>query len=524
MSGRFCALLLVALAWPLPNRAAGQEGGEEPIFAAVRAVVRDGKLERSKVHGFDHSRSAYDDRPVQDGILVGFDVGVGDFAGGDTVYALRPVYRTPRGLVSGEDIGLFADVQDGKRKLKTKVLRTVRLRARPGYAVAGLNVRTGLNIDGLSLTYMRIEGTRLAPRWVETSEWVGDRDGGSPSEIVGDGSPIVGVFGKRDPEQIKSVGVYFARVPKPVDPVQPPKVVDPAEQPKVDQPKDAPKVEKPADAPKEAAPADAPATPPVAAADGIGRFAAPLVIFLAVTGAIVVGVLVMNRREAAQPVAVRPMHTGLSRPGPLAPLGSGDAITADAPSIPTLEPVDSRPKPWDNYNYEPPVTKSADFAKAAKETAVSLFVVAGLQVIGVLLTIGLANKLPGGPLPKEAVPFVVVIGLGLAAVFAGLGVWAWSQPLFAAIVGLVLYVVVFLLDIAGHISSGNAQGATSGLFIKIAIIAGLIRCISISAKANSGDSVEDMLRQHERMQALGRDRYGLGDAKKPGEGWPGSLP
>ena len=36
--------------------------------------------------------------------------------------------------------------------------------AKPGYAVAAMNVKSGANADGLSLTFMRINGDRLDPK------------------------------------------------------------------------------------------------------------------------------------------------------------------------------------------------------------------------------------------------------------------------------------------------------------------------------------------------------------------------
>jgi len=499
MSGRWCVLLLIASAWQPPTIAAAQEAGAESIFSAVGTAARDGKLTRSKVHGFSIGGQPYDDRPVPDALLVGFDVGVGKFLDHDAIYALRPIYRTPRGLIAGADIGQFTDRRDGPRLRKTKVLRTVQLRARPGLAVGGINLRTGLNISGLALLYMRIEGPRLAGRWSEISDWVGDRTSGEEAEITGDSLPVVGIFGRQDDEQVKAIGLYFARTPAPVVPPRP----------KVEEPP-APKAEKPAVAPRPAA--EPPAAPaeaaplPVAAAPaaGLGRFIVPVVIFVAVTVPILVALLVMNRREAAKALAPAPLAP---QPRPLGALGefpaAADAITAAAPpgrSGARLDPLDPRPEPW--RLDEPVLSKSADFRKAAKDTALTLFAIAGMQFVCGLIALSIVpEKVAGGPVPAQAMPFMMLIVVGIAVLFAGLGVWAWSQPLPAAIVGLVAYIVIFLLDVAGALSNGNPQALLSGIFIKIGITAALVRCVTISASAASSDSLQEMLRQHERSRA-----------------------
>src|SRR4029077_10735016 len=121
----------------------------------------------------------YSEIPAQGGLLIGFDLGVGKFFNIETVYALRPIYMTAHGETSIEDHGLFRGRrQVGRRVFKTKVLRTVRVVARPGYAVGGVPVRSGLHITGLSLTFMRINGRALDPLQSYDSEWVGDRTGG----------------------------------------------------------------------------------------------------------------------------------------------------------------------------------------------------------------------------------------------------------------------------------------------------------------------------------------------------------
>ena len=90
----------------------------------------------------------------------------------------------------------------GERYLFYTQEMTERLRARSDYAVGGITLRSGLFINGLSLTFMRIDGKILDPRRAYTSEWVGDRTGGSENSLsVGDGV-VVGVYGSQDDDHV----------------------------------------------------------------------------------------------------------------------------------------------------------------------------------------------------------------------------------------------------------------------------------------------------------------------------------
>jgi hypothetical protein len=208
----------------------------ETIFAAARAAIADGRLTRSAVLGFDLSKRRFNELPRQGCILIGFDAGVGKFLDIDTVYALRPVYLTADGETSGGNLGLFADRHSGKKVIKSKVVRRVQVLAREGYAVGGITIRSGLNINGFCVEFMRINGRDLDPLDSYTSKWVGDRTGGSERSLRGNGDPVLGVFGGQDEVHVQSLGLLFMkRPPKPVKPPEPPKVEQPAKPPRAEE-------------------------------------------------------------------------------------------------------------------------------------------------------------------------------------------------------------------------------------------------------------------------------------------------
>jgi hypothetical protein len=244
------------------------------IFKAAEAAVDAGRVQRSKPLGFHNRGGLFTELPADGALLVGFDVGIGKFLDIETVYALRPIYQTAFGENSGKEHGLFYGQRKvGKRTYKSKVLRRVRVMARPGYAVGGVTVRSGLNINGLSLTFMRVSGRALDPDQSYASEWVGDRTGGGEASISGDGAPVVGVHGSQDVEHVSSLGLIYMPVP-PAEaeaPVAAPRTEEaperPAPAPRVEAPEPPPapaqeeRAQAPAAAPKEEKKAEAPAAP-----------------------------------------------------------------------------------------------------------------------------------------------------------------------------------------------------------------------------------------------------------------------
>lgn len=92
--------------------------------------------------------------------MVGFECGLTPWFDVETVAALRPLFRTARGVIAGREIAPFADRRVNGRVETTKVTRTVRLEDREGYAVSGVSARFGLSCDRLSLLFARVQPIR----------------------------------------------------------------------------------------------------------------------------------------------------------------------------------------------------------------------------------------------------------------------------------------------------------------------------------------------------------------------------
>ncbi len=211
---RFAAFIVVAATLlAFAGRAAAGDAYDEagPLFAAAKDAVAHGRLTQSKLQGFNLGKAPFTEAPDDGGALIGFDVGLGKFINIENVYALRAVYMTRLGDVKMNDRGLFHDKHLPKNKVvKTKVVETIHVRAKPGYAVGGVTVRSGLNINGLSVTFMRINDRRLDPNQAYESAWVGDRTGGGEFFLIGEGAQFVCVIVCQDEEKVTAALDWFS--------------------------------------------------------------------------------------------------------------------------------------------------------------------------------------------------------------------------------------------------------------------------------------------------------------------------
>lgn len=211
------------------------------IHTAVSNAVADGKTSKTKQLGFSIARDKFSETNSRGGVLVGFELGMREWFDSETITAVRPIYQTAGGEVKGTSQGSFTVKQGG-------IKRVLRLRAKAGYAVGAVRLRTGLGIDAMSLTYYRISGDRLDAQRSYESDWVGNVGGGSEGTIEGGGMPFVGIFGNRgDRDRVNGLGLVLATLPPPR------KAEKPAERPAEKAPAKAKQQDRPAE--KQAPPA-----------------------------------------------------------------------------------------------------------------------------------------------------------------------------------------------------------------------------------------------------------------------------
>ena len=87
-------------------------------------------------------------------------------------------------------------------------LRTVK--AKPNYAIGKLGILAGGNWEGVKVVFMRIDGAALKTDDSYESDWIGTKQ--KEPQFLGDGSPIVGIHGRRyggdDNPGVCSIGLY----------------------------------------------------------------------------------------------------------------------------------------------------------------------------------------------------------------------------------------------------------------------------------------------------------------------------
>ena len=95
----------------------------------------------------------------------------------------------------------------------------------------------------------------------------------------------------------------------------------------------------------------------------------------------------------------------------------------------------------------------------------ALFVTAALVFIGELVSAGASGI--------GITPLLIVIALVEAGIFVGLGFWTKTKPYSAIVVGLVLFILMWVAAIA--INGG--KGVYSGIIVKIIIITYLVNAL-----------------------------------------------
>jgi S1-C subfamily serine protease len=171
---------------PMPPTGGGGKGSPDAlkfsgdVFVFVEAAVREKRLADVDIRGFTLGKP-YREVCAEGGVLIGFQAGLGKFGSSDIVRSLRPIFLTKNGEKLGSWQGPIPEAP-------------ITIKAKPGYVVSGLSVRTALAIDALTVTFAKLgkEGLDLSDTY--NSEVAGG-NGGRPSSIGGRGALFVGITG-----------------------------------------------------------------------------------------------------------------------------------------------------------------------------------------------------------------------------------------------------------------------------------------------------------------------------------------
>ncbi|MBM4070115.1 MAG: trypsin-like peptidase domain-containing protein [Planctomycetes bacterium] len=139
--------------------------------------------------------------PTGGGLLIGFEVGLGRWGPNDIIAALRPIFWTEKGQVLGEVQGNMGE----RREL---------IVAKDGYAVAGIELRNAAAIDGMTVTYMRLDKGALNPK-DSYQEFVGGPGGQPSGTLGGSGALVIGVRGKKVGPNCNALGLVLFKAPRP---------------------------------------------------------------------------------------------------------------------------------------------------------------------------------------------------------------------------------------------------------------------------------------------------------------------
>jgi hypothetical protein len=150
---------------------------------------------KETIYGSNTDTTFRDEAP-SGGLLVGFDIWYGKFTTYDVIHGIRPLYLTAGEESLGQIHGKQTD-------------RGVRVVAKPGYAVGALDVKAGLGLDSITVTFMKIAGERLNPDDSYKSEKFGGPGGNAHPLLGGDGTPVRGIIGFKTRANLTGLGLAF---------------------------------------------------------------------------------------------------------------------------------------------------------------------------------------------------------------------------------------------------------------------------------------------------------------------------
>ncbi len=131
-------------------------------------------------------------------MLIGFEIGLGKWGPNDVIATFRPIFRNRQGT---EVLG---------RQHGTPTGKTIRVKAKRGYAVAGLKTKAVAMVDGLWVIFMRQGAHGLNVNSSYESPWVGGT-GGMETTLGGDGALVIGIVGRETDKDCPALGLMLKR-------------------------------------------------------------------------------------------------------------------------------------------------------------------------------------------------------------------------------------------------------------------------------------------------------------------------
>jgi hypothetical protein len=162
-------------------------GLDQETFDGIMKILEDAAKDKRYRNDARHGGGVnpYEDTPPKPGLMIGLDIwpGTRDKTV-QYVRGARPVFLTNKGeILDGHGHGYVGT-------------GSVRLLAKPGYAVGGLKIHTDFGeVAGLSAVFYKVTATGLDKNDSYESKYYGHNDPNTAKLAGGTGDPVVGIHG-----------------------------------------------------------------------------------------------------------------------------------------------------------------------------------------------------------------------------------------------------------------------------------------------------------------------------------------
>jgi hypothetical protein len=130
------------------------------------------------------------------GFLIGFEIEVESIFDNNVIRGVKPVYLVGTKEVAGSAHGSLSK-------------DAVKVKAKAGYAVGAIEVRSESTFDGMVVIFMKVVDGKLDPKDSYKSEPIGANSGKPAVTIGGDGTPSIGIIGRMKGKDMTGMGLLL---------------------------------------------------------------------------------------------------------------------------------------------------------------------------------------------------------------------------------------------------------------------------------------------------------------------------
>ncbi|EDY19329.1 hypothetical protein CfE428DRAFT_3014 [Chthoniobacter flavus Ellin428] len=199
------SLAVIGVSYGLVAAAVAQQTApDDPIqkrfYSSLATAAQNATTEHTRKIGGGGGGRFFEVLP-EGGLLVGFVVWTGEWAGHHIIRGVRPIFQTSHGRITGQRHG----VENGA---------PIRVEAKEGYAVAAIEARGGDRLDGFEVLYWKIHPAdiNLDAEGSYKSEWIGGGGGHKGRHpLTSNGNPVIGIAGASGEDMDRLGLIYYDR-------------------------------------------------------------------------------------------------------------------------------------------------------------------------------------------------------------------------------------------------------------------------------------------------------------------------